>query len=38
LWKYRKLIRHRYEILTGVSVAAAAAVVAGVLLKRGAHA
>jgi len=36
LWKHRKLIRHRKEILTGVSVAAAA-ILATVLLKRGAH-
>jgi hypothetical protein len=36
LWKHRKLIRHRKEILAGVSVAAAA-ILATVLLKRGAH-
>jgi hypothetical protein len=36
LWKHRKLIRHRKEILAGVSLAAAA-ILASVLLKRGAH-
>ncbi len=36
LWKHRRLIRHRKEILAGVSLAAAA-ILASVLLKRGAH-
>jgi hypothetical protein len=35
LWKHRKLIRRRKQILAGVSVAAAA-ILASVLLKRGA--
>jgi hypothetical protein len=36
LWKHRKLIRHRKQIIAGVSLAAAA-ILASVLLKRGAH-
>jgi hypothetical protein len=36
LWKHRKLIRHRKQIAVGVSLAAAA-ILASVLLKRGAH-
>jgi hypothetical protein len=36
LWKHRKLIRHRKEIAVAVSLAATA-ILASVLLKRGAH-
>jgi hypothetical protein len=36
LWKHRKLIRHRKQIIAGVSLAVTA-ILASVLLKRGAH-